>query len=169
MSSWLIPDMVCRHFSEVTPELLKKRNITVLLSDLDNTLATKNVSEPTEEVKRWAESLREAGIFLFIVSNNRSEERVRHYAGMLGVDYMSRAKKPRRTGLMQAMKTAGGIAGGTAILGDLLVTDIIGARRCGFAAIMVKPMDVLKHPGRALVFLLEQPAWQLGKRRGAWG
>ncbi|SMC46546.1 YqeG family HAD IIIA-type phosphatase [Papillibacter cinnamivorans] len=169
MSFSMLPDLVLSRFTKITPELLRERGIRLLLCDLDNTLASRRVSEPTAEVMDWAKSLAENGISLYIVSNNRSEDRVKRYAQFLGVPYIGRAGKPRRRGLLRALQAAGGRAEETAVAGDLLFTDIIGAKRCGFTAIMVDPVEPLREPGRILVYWLENPARILGRKRGGAG
>lgn len=166
MSFSILPDLVFSRFTQITPELLRGRGIRLLLCDLDNTLAPHRISEPSEEVQTWSRSLKAGGIDLFIVSNNRTEGRVKRYAQLLGVPYLSRAGKPRRSGLLRALETAGGGAEETAMAGDLLFTDIIGAKRCGFTSIMVDPVEPLKNIGRLLVYWLEHPVRLLGRRKG---
>lgn len=169
MSFSMLPDLVLSRFTKITPELLRERGIRLLLCDLDNTLASRRVAEPTAEVTDWVRSLDENGISLYIVSNNRSEGRVKRYAQLLDVPYIGRAGKPRRSGLLRAMKAAGGRAEETAVAGDLLFTDIIGAKRCGFTAIMVDPVEPLRDPGRILVYWLEHPVRAMGRRKGRTG
>ena len=52
MSVSLIPDVLLDRYAQLTPEWLKKRGITLLLSDLDYTLAPKSVRRPDDELKK---------------------------------------------------------------------------------------------------------------------
>ena len=42
-------------FEDVTPELLKKSGVKLLLCDLDNTLRLHSEKEPAEELAEWIE------------------------------------------------------------------------------------------------------------------
>ena len=72
----LRPDRLLAAYDNVTPELLRKKGIRLLLCDLDYTLAPKSVKTPPEGVKPWIDRLKAAGITVMILSNNRSGKRV---------------------------------------------------------------------------------------------
>lgn len=136
----LIPAVLLEEYAQLTPETLKGRGITLLLSDLDFTLAAKHTRVPDDAVKAWIASLHAAGITFMIVSNNRSGRRVTEYCAQLGVPYQGHAKKPSPKGLQAAMARAGADAEHTAMLGDKLLTDVLAANRAGVLAVMVEPV-----------------------------
>ena len=72
----LTPRWVFQHYSEITPDWLRQQGITLLLSDLDFTLAAKKTRRPDQSLRDWIAALRNAGIGFMIVSNNRSGSRV---------------------------------------------------------------------------------------------
>ena len=45
----LVPDRVFDRYADITPDYLAEQGITLLLSDLDFTLATKKTPRPDEE------------------------------------------------------------------------------------------------------------------------
>ena len=135
----LVPDRLFARYEEITPEYLKGQGITLLLSDLDFTLAPKSVRRPDEGLRAWTAALAAAGITLMIVSNNRSGKRVTEFCADLGVPYQGHAGKPSTRGLEAAMKRAGTDRDRTAMLGDKLLTDMLAANRCGVLALMVEP------------------------------
>ncbi len=139
MFSFLQPDIQLENIYELTGELLSALCVKVLIADLDNTLAMYEHATPSEEICRWAESLSENGISLAVVSNN-GEERVKKYCSPLGVDYYWKSRKPSRKTIRKAMAKLGGTCETTALVGDKLITDIIGAKRCGILAIKVRPL-----------------------------
>lgn len=139
MTHPLQPDYVFDDYRAVTPEFLRARGIRLLLTDLDYTLAPKSVPEPDGALRAWVDALGEAGITLVILSNNRSPKRVTRYCRDLGVTYVGHAGKPARRGYLQAMAEKGETAAHTAMLGDKLLTDVLGAKRCGLLALMVEP------------------------------
>ena len=90
----LTPRWVFQHYSEITPDWLRERGITLLLSDLDFTLAAKKTRRPDQPLRDWIAALRTAGIDFMIVSNNRSGSRVTEFCADLGVPYQGHAGKP---------------------------------------------------------------------------
>lgn len=139
MSLSIRPQRVFAHYTEITPKFLQKRGIELLLCDLDYTLAPKYVPRPDEELHRWLEDMETGGIRVIILSNNRNPQRVERFCGDLGIDYVGRAQKPYKHGYIDAMKKTGAEAARTAMLGDKLLTDVLGANRCGIQAFMVEP------------------------------
>ena len=136
----LTPRWVFQHYSEITPDWLRQQGITLLLSDLDFTLAAKKTRRPDQSLRDWIAALRNAGIGFMIVSNNRSGSRVTEFCADLGVPYQGRAGKPSPRGLEAAMARAGADRVCTAMLGDKLLTDMLAANRAGVLPLMVEPV-----------------------------
>jgi len=135
----IVPDAVFEAYGDITPEYLARRGVTLLLSDLDFTLAPKSTRHPDQAVKDWIAALREAGIGFMIVSNNRSGKRVTDFCQELGVPYQGHAQKPSPKGLFAAMVRAGTPPRRTAMLGDKLLTDVLAANCAGVLSLMVEP------------------------------
>ena len=139
MSLSLKPDYVFDDYRAVTPELLCALGVRVLLADLDYTLAPKRQSEPDEALRAWVEALCAGGVTLVILSNNRSSARLELFCRGLGVSYIGHAGKPGTRGFREAMRRCGAAAAETAMLGDKLLTDTLGAKRGGVRMLMVEP------------------------------
>jgi len=139
MSYSLKPDYVFDRYEAVTPELLRGLGVKLLLADLDYTLAPKSQSEPDELLRVWVEALRAEGVTLAILSNNRSGARVNRFCATLGVSFVGHAGKPSTRGFWEAMRQNGVTASETAMLGDKLLTDTLGAKRSGVTMLMVEP------------------------------
>lgn len=165
MSCSLVPDRVFSKYEEITPELLQELGITLLLSDLDFTLAPKSVSRPDEGLRQWIAALGAAGITLMIVSNNRSGRRVSEFCADLGVGYQGHARKPSPKGLEAAMRKAGADRSQTAMLGDKLLTDVLAANRCGVLALMVEPRGGALTPWQKVLHALQAPFKAACRRR----
>ena len=114
----LTPDFLFTVYREITPDFLRSRGITLLLTDLDYTLAPKRVRRPDAALRQWIAALKAAGITVMIVSNNRSGTRVTEFCADLGIGYQGHAGKPSPRGLCAAMEQAGTEAAHTAMLGD---------------------------------------------------
>lgn len=157
MSFSLKPDYVFDDYRAVTPELLHARGIKLLLTDLDYTLAPKRQKEPDEALRAWVDELRRCGVTLAILSNNRSPVRVERFCGSLGISYVGHAGKPGTRGFFEAMHRHGATAGETAMLGDKLLTDTLGAKRSGVLMLMVEPKGGPSGAWNHVLHALQEP------------
>ena len=164
MKSYLTPDALFDSYRQITPEYLKAHQITLLLSDLDFTLAAKSTRHPDAALKRWIEELHQAGIVFMIVSNNRSGKRVTDFCAELGVPYQGHARKPSPEGLRSAMQRTGIRQEHTAMLGDKLLTDMLAAHRAGVTAWMVEPVGGAVTLWQKVLHALQSP-WKAACRR----
>lgn len=139
MAFSLIPDYVFTDYTAITPTFLRALGVTLLLSDLDYTLAPKAQREPDDRLLDWVRSLQDGGVTLEIISNNRSPKRVERFCRNLGIGYVGHAGKPGTRGLTEAMRKHGVTAAQTAMLGDKLLTDTLAAKRGGTVMLMVEP------------------------------
>ena len=140
MTFSLVPGRLFDRYADITPEYLRRQGVTLLLSDLDFTLAAKKTPRPDQPLRDWIADLAAHGIGFMIVSNNRSGRRVTGFCADLGVPYQGHARKPSPRGLYAAMERAGADAAHTAMLGDKLLTDMLAANRAGVLALMVEPV-----------------------------
>lgn len=140
MSLSLVPDRLFDSYDQITPEYLKSIGVSLLLSDLDFTLAEKSTPHPDQPVRNWIAALHKNEIAFMIVSNNRSGKRVTDFCAELAVPYQGHAGKPGTRGLREAMARAGADRNHTAMLGDKLLTDMLAANRAGVTALMVEPV-----------------------------
>ena len=136
----LVPHQVFDRYGDITAAYLKEKGVTLLLSDLDFTLAAKKTRRPDQPLRDWIAELADNGIDFMIVSNNRSGRRVTEFCADLGVPYQGHAGKPSPKGLEAAMDRAGRDRAHTAMLGDKLLTDMLAANRAGVLALMVEPV-----------------------------
>lgn len=161
----LIPDRVFSHYGQVTPALLRQLDIQLLLCDLDYTLAPRSVSAPDGALCAWLADCRAAGVTVMILSNNRSPARVEAFCGRLGIRYVGHAGKPRTRGYREAMALAGVPPECTAMLGDKLLTDVLGARRAGVLALMVEPLGGPVGAWNHVLHGLQKPFKWIARRR----
>lgn len=153
----LTPHWVFDDYSAVTPDFLRAHGVRLLLADLDFTLAPKSVHEPDDAVRAWLASLKEAGITVAILSNNRDPRRVQRYCAPLGIDFVGHAGKPRRGGYRRAMEKYAAAPEETAMLGDKLLTDVLGAKRSGVLALMVEPKGGALGPWQKVLHAMQEP------------
>lgn len=162
--------MLTAHWSgktiyDIDPAALARRGIRLLLADLDNTLVPYGVPEPTQPVREWTAALREQGVTLFVLSNNRHPQRPERFSKALGVPYIGHAGKPKPGSFYKAMEQMGCTPEQTAIVGDQIFTDILGGSRAGVTTLLVEPIRLAGNPGRYLRYAVEWPFRALTKRR----
>ena len=165
MALSLAPQVALHDIFEITPQALRARGITLLLADLDNTLAKYGQPEPDPALLAWKEDLAAAGVDLFLLSNSRKPRRAEHFAKALGIPFLGHAGKPKSGGYLRAMEQMGRTSAQTAMVGDQIFTDILGAKRTGVLALMVEPIQLAGNPGRYLRYAVEEPFRALGRRR----
>lgn len=153
----LLPGRVCGSIYDLSPAVLRGAGITLLLADLDNTLAKYGQPEPDGRLRDWKNGLEAAGITLFLLSNSRKPTRAAHFAQSLGIPYEGRAGKPGRGGYLRAMERMGRTGAETAMVGDQIFTDTLGANRAGILSILVEPIELKGNPGRYLRYAVELP------------
>lgn len=159
----LIPKFLFDSIYEIDPDRLRARGVTLLLADLDNTLAPYAIKTPTDQVRGWKERLEGAGVTLFILSNSRKPGRAQRFAQELGVPYEGHAGKPKSGGFRRAMDRMGVTPAQTAIVGDQIFTDIWGGNNAGVLTLMVKPIQ-FGNAFRAFRYGVETPFRIQGKK-----
>ena len=127
-------DRKFERFEDVTPDLLRKSGVKLLLCDLDNTLRLHSEKEPADELQDWVEDCKNAGVKIVIISNNGRKKMMQKFCKPIHVDCVWWAKKPMSTKLTEAMKEYGFKPSETVMLGDKWSTDVLAARFAGIRA-----------------------------------
>ncbi|MBR0242356.1 YqeG family HAD IIIA-type phosphatase [Candidatus Saccharibacteria bacterium] len=131
-------DKKFERFEDVTPELLKKEGVKLLLCDLDNTLRLHSEKEPADELAEWIFDCRQAGVQIIIISNNGRKKMMQKFCEPIKVPCVWWAKKPLSTKLTAAMDKYGFGIHETVMLGDKWSTDVLAAK---FAKIRAWKVD----------------------------
>ncbi|MFD2046135.1 YqeG family HAD IIIA-type phosphatase [Ornithinibacillus salinisoli] len=134
-----LPNEHVKSIFEINPEALKEKGIKGVITDLDNTLVAWDVREATPEVKDWFKQMKDQGIKVTIVSNNK-EERVKFFSEPLETPYVFSARKPLRKAFKVAAKEMGLQRDEMVVIGDQLLTDVLGGNSAGFHTILVVPI-----------------------------
>ena len=124
-------DKKFERFEDVTPKLLKKENVDLLLCDLDNTLRLHSEKEPADELQDWVEDCKKAGVKIVIISNNGRKKMMQKFCEPIGVDCVWWAKKPMSKKLTETMQEHKIPPKNTVMLGDKWSTDVLAAKFAG--------------------------------------
>ena len=134
-----IPDVMFDGIHDITPEYLQNAGIRAVVLDIDNTLVTYGMPEPTEDVIAWIDALRGAGVAVSLASNN-DRDRVELFNAKLGVFATYKSGKPSPRAVLAACRHFGVTPEEVAVIGDQIFTDVLCARRAGAHAILVSPL-----------------------------
>jgi HAD superfamily phosphatase (TIGR01668 family) len=107
--------------------------------------------------------MKNSGVRLFFVSNNRQRGRVERFAEALEIGYVKAAGKPSPRAALEIVRKMGVTPSQAALAGDQVYTDVLAANRAGVASIAVRPIR-LKNPVLAIRYALEAPfRWMCGR------
>ena len=135
------PNIQLQSATDITVELLNKMNITCLILDVDNTLCIKKGEIILDGVMNWLSDMHSAGIKLIILSNAKPK-RMEGIAKKLGLPFVGLGGKPLPFGYKRAAKRMGEKIKNCAIVGDQLLTDILGGNLAGCKTILVCPVEL---------------------------
>lgn len=136
MSFPFFPDIILPALTDITPEMLAARGIDFLMLDFDNTIVPYTTDVPTEEMRAWLTRMQNSSVGLCVVSNSK-RERVRKFCKAYGLDCITHAKKPFQRGICECLATYDLCPERTALVGDQIYTDVLGAKSGGLTAILV--------------------------------
>lgn len=122
---------------------LYRRGYRALLFDVDNTITCWNSPDIAPEVLAWFAGLQQAGLKGCIISNN-SAGRLQPLAGRLGLAFLPKARKPLPFGYTKAAALLGADRRQTLMIGDQLMTDVLGANLAGMDAVLLKPISLAR-------------------------
>lgn len=134
-----LPNRQVKSVLMIKPEELKKHGIKAIITDLDNTLVEWDRPSAPPKLIQWFQNMKKHNIKVTIVSNN-NETRVKTFADPLGIPFLYKARKPRGRAFRQALDIMGVKKEETVVIGDQLLTDVLGGNRNGFYTILVVPV-----------------------------
>lgn len=135
-----LPDYYAKCIFDVPMDFFKNAGFRVILADLDNTLDSYDTLTPSSRVNDFYLKVKDAGLELVIVSNNRGK-RVGNYATALGVKYLSSTRKPFGFKLKKFIEENGFNKAECILCGDQLITDIPCGRRAGIKTLLLDPIS----------------------------
>ena len=141
MLELLIPRLRVNSIYDIDIQALWDAGVRGIITDLDNTLVSTNDPLASPQLVDWLKRVKTAGFRIVIVSNN-SAERVKTFSDALAVPSIPRAKKPRGAAFRKAMEMMNVSPGQTVVIGDQMLTDVLGGNRLGLHTILVTPISI---------------------------
>jgi uncharacterized protein len=134
-----LPNEHVKSVFDINPEVLKSKGIKGIITDLDNTLVAWDVKDATPEVIEWFKQMKENDIKVTIISNNK-QERVKVFSEPLETPFVFSARKPLSKAFKSVAKQMGMKKEEIVVIGDQLLTDVLGGNFAGFYTILVVPI-----------------------------
>ena len=140
MSFSLIPDLICKSLTDLTPQALLSRGVSYLMMDFDNTIVPYTTDVPTEKMLAWLQMMQGSGVRLCVVSNSK-RERVVTFCKTYGLACVTHAKKPFQKGISECLRRFSLAPSEAALVGDQIYTDVLGANCAGLTSILISAID----------------------------
>lgn len=134
------PDIYQKSIYHINYEKLKESGIKCLLFDLENTLVPFVEKEPSERLINFINGLKDLDLKVIIFSN-ASKNRLKPFKNKLMVDCSYSSNKPMSTKFLKVIKKFNYDLSEVAIIGDQIMTDILGGNKVGITTILVNPMS----------------------------
>ncbi|MBM7577724.1 YqeG family HAD IIIA-type phosphatase [Jeotgalibacillus terrae] len=139
MIKLFLPNEYVDSVFEITPAKLKEQGIKAIITDLDNTLVEWDRKEATPKLTAWLEGMQKEGILVTIVSNN-NQLRVEAFSNPIGIPFIYHARKPMGRAFRRAIRDMNVNKDETVVIGDQLMTDVLGGNLNKLYTILVVPV-----------------------------
>lgn len=140
-----IPDIYQKNIYVIDYSKLLASGINTLLFDLDNTIISSKTKEMPEKAKTLFISLKQKG-FKIIIFSNSPKKKVNKYKDYLNVEGIYFALKPLSKSFKKVIKKHQLKINNIAIIGDQLLTDILGGNKMKIKTILVNPISDKESP-----------------------
>ncbi|WP_226526375.1 YqeG family HAD IIIA-type phosphatase [Metabacillus niabensis] len=139
MLQLFLPGDYVKSIFHISPMKLKESGIKGIITDLDNTLVEWDRPDATPQLIEWFKEVKELDIKITIVSNN-NELRVKAFSEPHNIPFIYKARKPMGRAFLKAVKDMNLKKEEVVVIGDQLLTDVLGGNRNGFQTILVVPV-----------------------------
>lgn len=140
----LKPDLHVASVTDVTLDWLRSRHVRGVLVDADDTLVTRADGPVDPAFVTWLRALRDAGLKVAVLSNG-NRQRVVALGAELGIPAFALSGKPLSIAFRRGVKALGTTPATTAMVGDQLFTDVLGAKWAGLVSVLVTPLTPGRH------------------------
>ena len=134
------PDLTVTDIHNINFSELKNKGIKALILDIDDTIIPRKVNDISPSVFEWVAERKAEGFKLCLASNSRHPVRVKYIGDTLNVPSMALGLKPLPFAFLSSLKILGAKPEETAMIGDQLFMDILGANLVKIYSIYVKHM-----------------------------
>lgn len=153
------PKEIIDIYSKLNINNLTDNNIKIILVDIDNTIAFPDVGSISEDAKKFLEALKNVGIKPIIFSNN-TKDRVIRFVADYDIEWYYLAMKPLPFSFWSVCRKHNIKTKQCAVIGDQLLTDILGANLSGCYGIYSKQLQQHDTPLTRINRFFERLIWR---------
>lgn len=164
---YFLPKIYIRHYSDLNLEQLRSDGIKVVVVDVDNTLISHEVHVLDDYAVQFLQAIKRADMNPVIMSNN-VKKRVEPIAKQGECDYFSFALKPLKRKYKAVLKKYQCKPNEVAVLGDQIVTDILGGNRMNFITILQEPISNKDNTSGKVTRFIENRIIQVLEKKNKW-
>ena len=165
IKTYFMPNDYVQSVFQIDIDKLANSGFKGIITDLDNTLVGWDVKTPTKEIQEWFKKANDLGLTITIVSNN-NEKRVSGFSKDLDVDFIFKARKPMGRAFKKAIQHMNIKPEETIVIGDQMLTDVLGCNNNGLYTIMVVPVKKTDGFLTRLNRIIERRLLNYFKRKG---
>ena len=136
---YFYPDMYQKSIYTINYKKLKKNGIKCLLFDLNNTLVSYDTDYPDDKLREKIFELEKS--FKVIIVSNSNKNRIRPFKEKLNIDASFSSMKPFNKKYKKIMEMYNFKDTEIAMIGDCLLTDILGGNKMNFTTILVNSVS----------------------------
>ncbi|MCL2135984.1 MAG: YqeG family HAD IIIA-type phosphatase [Coriobacteriia bacterium] len=136
---FLLPDRYLTSVLQIKADWLRAKNVKAMLLDIDNTLASRVTLAAGAEILDWVNEMKSEGFLMHLVTNNWHHA-VFETAAHLDLPIVYKSMKPLPFNFVRAMKRLGVSRREALIVGDQVMTDILGAKILKMQSVLVLPL-----------------------------
>lgn len=147
----LSPSEALESLESVDTAALWQEGKRLILLDVDNTLLPWRSHDIPHSTLEWLANAKSQGFDMCILSNTRNPERLERLAREMGLEFVRAKFKPSREMYLMALEKFRRRREETVMIGDQLLTDILGANRSGIDALWIRPIGKREFIGTRLL------------------
>lgn len=134
-----VPSMYKKNIFDINYKLLKEKKIRCIIFDLDNTLLIFDEKKVSKETIELIKNLKKD--FDIVIMSNNFKRRISNICDCLDVNFVSFALKPLSKGFNEVKKRYEYENHEICIIGDQLISDVLGGNRASIMTILVDPLS----------------------------
>lgn len=167
IEKYFLPTCYIKHYKNLNLNQIKSKGIKVFIIDVDNTLISHEVHDLDADAIDFIQAIKDHQMNPVIVSNN-VKERVGKVAQQGQCDYFSFALKPLKRKYKQIVRKYNCEPHEVCVLGDQLITDVLGGNRMKFVTILQDPISNKDNTSGKVTRLIEDKIFNYLRYKNKW-
>jgi HAD superfamily phosphatase (TIGR01668 family) len=144
-----VPDYQISRLKEIQ-RILENTDIHAIIFDIDQTIVPFGETKISDEIQKFIRGLHPKYRMCFLSNFPHTEERIKRIRAIeeqldIGAIF-SKRRKPSPAAFRMALDFLGSEPEKTMMIGDRILTDIIGANQLGLRTVLVAPLDRKRDP-----------------------